>query len=165
MKTILLPVVLITSVTIGQTPIISHKSHSGTSASFFIDPNSNFGQIREDWNHQPVTPFKVREIEVKSLPEQTIFIDTFKVNDSLQLINYRNKNQQIMRQDTLKEVVPVVTPQNPTPGRKQKSSVPPFSEKRYERKHSFWLFLFGITFGGLAIIRLFTPGFFRHQEA
>ena len=27
-----------------QTPLIAHKSHSGTAADFFIDPNSNFGE-------------------------------------------------------------------------------------------------------------------------
>ena len=72
-----------------QTPLISHKSHSGASAAYFIDPLSNFGRMIE--HPYPIQP-------VKTLPDTKNFTP---LNDSTILLEVINLERKVIETDTL----------------------------------------------------------------
>lgn len=145
MKTLLLFLTL-SAGAYAQTPIISHKCHAGTATTYFIDPNSNFGAImtNEEFQERKIR----RELEVNE-----VFIDTLQVNDSVRYINYRNKNQDILRRDM--ETIPPSVKNTKTVEQQQKINFKKQS-KQPRQKHSYLLFLFSITFGGVFVTRLFV---------
>jgi len=149
-----------------QTPLISHKSHSGTSVSYFIDPSSNFGAIYANPEHQlkynPTKNFKplndsVVLMETVDFDQQVLRVDTlinqekltpfafeFKYRDSIlknEVLESKKRRdeqekqfikEQMEQQQKLNEIAPAK-----------------------KKKKSYLLFLFGITGGGMLIMRLF----------
>lgn len=67
-----------------QTPLIAHKSHAGTSISYFMDPSSNFGAIKIDLQPEP-------------LINQTFH----PINDSVIVREVLDYEGQIIQRDTL----------------------------------------------------------------
>lgn len=151
MKTILLTCSLIASVpAFCQTPIIAHKSHSGVKATFLVDPNTNFGQIM-----MPEEMERRRAI-ANPLPKTTpnIYIDTMIVNDSVTVVNHKTYHQKIVKQETL-VTSPKAAQENQAKQSKPKKARKTFFTQKHQTKHSYLLFLFGFTFGGLFLTRLF----------
>lgn len=153
-----------------QTPLIAHKSHSGTTAAFFIDPSSNFGAIRIDMeNERPLEPLKLNTtehfiplndstmiVETKDFNQQVIKVDTlpnkqrysdaifrYKYQDSIRKEEQLKHEQELRKQqEEQKKQIELQQQQlNETPKKKEKKS--------------YLLFLFGITGGGMLLIQLF----------
>lgn len=151
MKTLLLTCSLVVSVSsFCQTPLIAHKSHSGSKATFFVDPNTNFGQIMmpEDLER--------RRVIANPLPKSTpnIYIDTMVVNDSVTVVNHKTYHQKIVKQETL-VTTPKVAVENQDQQKKPKKARKTLFTQKHQTKHSYLLFLFGFTFGGLFLTRIF----------
>ncbi|WP_300666475.1 hypothetical protein [Fluviicola sp.] len=148
---------------IAQTPLISHKSHSGNAASFLIAANSNFGRINIDLEQKltqnPVTQQNFIPLndtimlhEISDLNQNVIQVDTLpnknrystmifqmKYQDSIQKTTIQQETIQPEQQET--PIQPVQTELNQTPVKK--------------KKKSYLLFLFGITGGGMLLMKLF----------
>jgi hypothetical protein len=158
MKTILLALICFTTfVSQSQTAIIAHKSHSGTAADFFIDPSGNFG----DPGPQLIQVVRINDstyVHVMSEFSGFIYHDTMRYNsqigktsdslyerekDYIQLINFKNSP------DSLKVKMPTL--------RYNELEVEPQQEVApKKKKKSYLLFLFGITGGGMLLMRLFN---------
>lgn len=147
---------------IAQTPFISHKSHSGSAATFLIAANSNFGQIRIDVESQfkqPITYQNFKPLndtvilhEISDLNQTVIKVDTLPNKNRYSSLIFQMKYQDsIQKTSTQKEIIqpeqketqaqPVQTELNQTPPKK--------------KKKSYLLFLFGITGGGMLLMKLF----------
>lgn len=148
---------------IAQTPLISHKSHSGNASSFLIAANSNFGQIRIDLeSHLKDHPFTYQNFkplndsvilhEISDLNQQVIKVDTLPNKNRYSSMIFQMKYQDSIKKTTIQEetvqpeqketqVQPVQTELNQTPVKK--------------KKKSYLLFLFGITGGGMLLMKLF----------
>lgn len=148
---------------IAQTPLISHKSHSGNASSFLIAANSNFGQIRIDLNSQleqkpllyqnfkplndsvilhEISDLNQKIIQVDTLPNKNRYssmIFQMKYQDSIQKTTVPEESIQPKQEET--QIQPVQTELNQTPVKK--------------KKKSYLLFLFGITGGGMLLMKLF----------
>jgi hypothetical protein len=158
MKTIFLSILCLTTfVSQSQTAIIAHKSHSGTTADFFIDPAGNFGEP----GPQLIQVVRLNDstyVHVMSEFSGFIYHDTIRYNsqtekypdslyerekDYIELINFKNSP------DSLK----VKTPTQ----RHQELQIEPQQEATpKKKKKSYLLFLFGITGGGMLLMRLFS---------
>ncbi len=68
-----------------QTPLIAHKSHSGSEVSYFVDPNSNFGIFIEP---------------TYSLPGTAKTMDWYWLNDST-MLRMIYENGEVVEQDTI----------------------------------------------------------------
>jgi hypothetical protein len=153
-----------------QTAIIAHKSHSGSSIDFFIDPSSNFGDPPLD-RYPIVKPiiqeiFKplndsVMVIETVNLNQQLIKIDTLsnqqryspilfetKYKDSIQKKQIQEYNQK------LEQAREEERARNQQMESQQQITPEPDSSKK-KKKKSYLLFLFGITGGGMLLMKLF----------
>ncbi len=150
-----------------QTPVISHKSHAGSSANYFIDPSSNFGQIRMDFdgpfqqpklykaeNFKPLND-SVIILEITDIEQKVVSRDTFpnkekysplvfqaRYTDSIQRKEQEEIYKREMEQEELlkKQIESQQQLNEPTPVKK--------------KKKSYLLFLFGITGGGFLLIKL-----------
>ena len=88
-----------TFLTYSQTPLIAHKSHSGVAKTYFIDPNSNFGEIE-------IFPEKVRHY-YRSLNDSTVLRQTInrngiEVKDTLK--NGQREHIDSFRQEDLRKL-------------------------------------------------------------
>lgn len=173
MKTVFIVCMCLTaSISQAQTAIIAHKSHSGTAVDFFIDPNTNFGEP----GPQLIQLIRLNDstyIQVYSEFSGMIYHDTVRKNskynyyngdvDSIYLqphyrhieyINLQNKadtghvktpSLQLHKMIEKTEL----TPQKPDDSKPRQEISPK------KKKKSYLLFLFGITGGGMLLIRLF----------
>ena len=66
-----------------QTPLIAHKSHSGTAVTYFIDPSSNFGQV--------YIPERAPEPIENFIP----------LNDSTVVLEVTDQNQRVIKKEVL----------------------------------------------------------------
>ncbi len=158
MKTIfILCICLTASISQAQTAIIAHKSHSGAAESFFTDPSTNFG----DPGPQLIQIVRLNDstyVHVMAEFSGFIYHDTMrykkqeaKILDSLyerdkdhiELINFKHSP------DSLK-----IKP--PTQDRYHEMKIKPQQEVApRKKKKSYLLFLFGITGGGMLLMRFF----------
>lgn len=169
-----------TSFVQAQTAIIAHKSHSGTAADFFIDPNTNFGEP----GPQLVQLVRLNDstyIQVFYEFSGMIYHDT--VHKNRRFNNYNPKVDSIYQQGYYKQHVEYINLKNtPDTGRVRKPSlqlnkmieqpiVAPENQDVQQiqeenapkkKKKSYLLFLFVVTGGGLlafrVLNRIFTPG-------
>lgn len=158
MKTLFLSIICFTAlVSQAQTAILAHKSHSGTAADFFIDPSTNFGEPGPSLI-QIVRLNDSTYVNVYSEFSGFIYHDTMHYNsregkalDSLyqseknylELIDFKNSP------DSLKVKTPTL--------RYNELQVEPQQEAApKKKKKSYLLFLFGITGGGMLLMRLFS---------
>nr|WP_294860411.1 hypothetical protein [uncultured Fluviicola sp.] len=150
-----------------QTPLIAHKSHAGASISYFIEPGSNFGAI--EINHEFQLTYNLSKnfkplndsvilMETVDFDQQVIRTDTllnkgklspftfeFKYRDSI-LKNevFESKKRRIEQEKQfIKEQME----------QQQKLNEPVSSKKK---KKSYLLFLFGITGGGMLLMKVFS---------
>ena len=156
-----------------QTAIIYHKSHSGVAASFFTDPNTNFGEpgpqliqivrlndstyiqvysefsgmIYQDTVHKNRS-FSSYNPQVDSIYQQAYY------KDYIEYINLKNgADPKRVKEPSLQLQKMIEAPQT-TP---EKQEIQPVSKDKAskKKKKSYLLFLFGITGGGMFLIRLF----------
>lgn len=171
MKTLfILCICLTASLSQAQTAIIAHKSHSGTAIDFFTDPNTNFGEP----GPQLIQIVRLNDstyIEVYNSYSGMIYHDTIRKNrkistyhedvDSIYQQEYYNHIEYINLKNTadtgqvkapslqLKQILKN-TEFNP-----QEPEYKPVQEPNpKKKKKSYLLFLFGITGGGLLLLRL-----------
>lgn len=148
-----------------QTPLIAHKSHSGTAVHFFIDPFTNFGAIKIDLQPEPLINQTFKPIndslivrEVLDYEGQIIQRDTlpnknrystgmfqYKYEDSIKLEERRKVYEEQLKYDE---------EQKKQFELKQQQINDPATSKKKEKK-SYLLFLFGITGGGMLMMKLF----------
>ncbi|WP_430406929.1 hypothetical protein [Fluviicola sp.] len=164
----------IASLSQAQTAIIAHKSHSGTAADFFIDPNTNFG-IPPPRLVQVIRLNDSSSIEVYDNYHGYYQYDTVYRNlayanydldiDSITKSAYHRNVEYLNFKKSPKHVKPI------PPGRKNPQmneiqsdqlQIEPAPEPvPKKKKRSALLFIFLITGGGLLLFRfssrLFTP--------
>lgn len=178
MKTIfILCICLTASISQAQTAIIAHKSHSGTAMDFFIDPSTNFG----DPGPQLIQIVRLNDstyIEVYSEFSGFIYHDTIRKHRKIS--TYREDVDSIYQQEYYRHVEYINLKNTADSGRvktpslqlqkmientgpsPQESDYKPVQEPNpKKKKRSYLLFLFGITGGGLLMLRminrLFSP--------
>ena len=165
---------LTASISQAQTAIISHKSHSGTAADFFIDPSSNFGipsprlvqVIRlNDSTSIEVTDHYNGYYHYDTIYKNPVYADYDLDIDSMQKGAYHNKVEYVNFRNSPKSVkqkVPGfdreklderVVPQ-------QQSEPQPEAAPKKKKKNAL-LFIFLVGGGGLlafrVLSRMFTP--------
>ena len=172
MKTLfILCICLTTSISQAQTAIIAHKSHSGTAINFFTDPNTNFGEP----GPQLIQIVRLNDstyIEVYHSFSGMTYHDTIRKHrkistyredvDSIYQQEYYNHVEYINLKNTadtglvkapslqLQQMMIKNTESGP-----QESDYKPVQEPNpKKKKKSYLLFLFGITGGGLLMLRL-----------
>lgn len=150
-----------------QTPIISHKSHSGSSMDYFIDPSANFGIP----SPKLIQVIRVNDsvcVNVYSEYGGTIFHDTlytrtsYDLNiDSVQTQSYRKNVEYVNFKHSPKNAKPKL------PGNQQMQSEQMYSDElqpepqqeapaKKKKKRSALLFIFLATGGGLITFRFFN---------
>lgn len=166
MKIILVfSVCFITSLSQAQTAIIAHKSHAGTALDFSIDPSTNFGDPPMEFPIQlpfVTNTFKsfndsVMVLEILDQKGQIIHTDTLanKQRHSLVLFqalyqdSIEKENLRIRRMELDREEEQIKKQQ--LESQKQLNESAPAKKK----KKSYLLFLFGITGGGMLLMKLF----------
>lgn len=167
----ILAFVITASATNAQTPLIAHKSHSGSSDSYFVFASSNFGDNPHLRKKSPQ--------ELYILSDNETFIP---LNDSTIVLEVRNFERQVIKTDTLQNkqrhspVLFQVLYEDSIRKKKleenykleqeqeqeeqirkqqlesQEQLNTPVPEKK--KKKSYLLFLFGITGGGMLLIKL-----------
>lgn len=175
MKVLLITIVsFVCLISKAQTAIIAHKSHSGTAANFFIDPNSNFGEPGPQLI-QIVRLDDSTYIQVFQEFSGMIYHDTVRKNSPWS--NYNPKVDSIYQQGYYKQHIKyinlknnadtghiqapslqlhkmiekeIITPKNQTIQPTHQENAPK------KKKRSYLLFLFGITGGGLLMFRIFN---------
>lgn len=157
-----------------QTPLIAHKSHAGTSASFFIDPSSNFGR-REDIDIQFEQPKIFINQKFTSLNDSTILLELLNPEQKVLLTDtlpnrkkystalfeyyYRDSVQKVERMRIYEEEMNQQQEQRLHKEQQKKQlelqqqQLNEPAPKKKEKK-SYLLFLFGITGGGMLLMRL-----------
>lgn len=152
-----------------QTPLIAHKSHAGSSTSYLIVSSSNFGLRRTDFDKQFEQSKPVRSEHFKLL------------NDSVIILETTDLNQNIIKTDTLKNqnrYAPIIFELKYKDSIQKKEIEENYKrEMEYEeelkqqqlesqkqlnqettpakkKKKSYILFLFGITGGGMLLMKL-----------
>ncbi|WP_294675455.1 hypothetical protein [uncultured Fluviicola sp.] len=175
MKTPLIILFLVTSlISQAQTAIIAHKSHSGRAVDFFTDPNTNFGEPGPQLL-QIVRLNDSTYIQVFREFSGMIYHDTVRKNSPWS--NYNPKFDSIYQQGYYKQHIKYINLENKADtGRIQAPSlqlqkmiekevitpenqdVQPMPEENTpkKKKKSYLLFLFGITGGGMLLMRLFS---------
>ncbi len=172
MKTLfILCICLTTSISQAQTAIIAHKSHSGTAINFFTDPNTNFGEP----GPQLIQIVRLNDstyIEVYHSFSGMTYHDTIRKHRKIS--TYREDVDSIYQQEYYNHVEYINLKNTADTGRvkapslqlqqmmikntesgPQESDYKPVQEPNpKKKKKSYLLFLFGITGGGLLMLRL-----------
>lgn len=153
-----------------QTAIIAHKSHAGTSISYLIAFSSNFGAIKvvpETWDDNSIQskpleifiPLNDSVILKRTYPTRTpdfndidIKTDTLPNKNGYSIFEFRQKYE-----DSIKQIQQEVYKQQY--GKQELKSQQQLNEKATpakKKKKSYLLFLFGITGGGMLLMKLFS---------
>lgn len=161
----LLFVCSMTFVSQAQTAIIAHKSHSGTGLDFFTDPSANFGipsrkllqivylddsttvrvysRFGDDFEYDTVRTATSYFLNIDSVKQQTPYLN------KVEYVNFKHSDRSSKIKQPKTEVRP--DPEirdNNQPEQRQE-------EPQKKKKKSYLLFLFGITGGGMLLMRLF----------
>lgn len=175
---LIITLALTSSISFGnaQTPLISHKSHAGTSGSYLIVSSSNFGVRRTDINKPIERPDPIMFEETK-----TRKVDNFKpLNDSIMILEVTDWNQNIIEIDTLpnkkrlstnmfhylyldsikkaKQLEGYRIEKQEQLEKHQLESEQQLNQEATpakKKKKSYLLYLFGITGGGMLLTKLF----------
>lgn len=146
-----------------QTPLIYHKSHAGAPVSYFMDPSSNYGAIKmnpslETWEENSIP--KITEVFIplndsvilkrtssgRSINAVEIKTDTLANKNRYSVFEFQHKYNDSIRQNNLKKwSFQYATQSLNTPATPAK-----------KKKKSYLLFLFGITGGGMLILKVFS---------
>lgn len=161
-----------------QTPLIAHKSHSGSPASYLIVSSTNFGQIKivpESWDQNTIQskptetfiPLNDSVILKRTTPARNstfppsfsdIKTDTLPNKNRYSVFEFREKYQDSVERawteqmDKLEKEKRDQLKQQQLESQKQLNEPAPAKKK----KKSYLLFLFGITGGGMLLMKLFS---------
>jgi hypothetical protein len=147
-----------------QTPLIAHKSHAGTSISYFMDPSSNFGAIKIDLQPEPLINQTFHPIndsvivrEVLDYEGQIIQRDTLSNKEKYSPLIFQARYKDSIRKKELEENHKRELDQEEQLRKQQLESQEQLNEPvpTKKKKKSYLLFLFGITGGGMLLMRLF----------
>ncbi|MDF3025899.1 MAG: hypothetical protein K0S23_206 [Fluviicola sp.] len=169
-----------------QTPLISHKSHAGTSGSYLIASSSNFGVRRIDYEKQIEQP---KDITYERKPYK---VENFKpLNDSIMILEVTDLNQQLIEVDTLSnkkrlstmmfhyvyadsvkkaenlEIYKQEIEKQEQLEKRQLESQQQLNQEATpakKKKKSYLLFLFGITGGGMLLMKLLARSKHIHSS-
>lgn len=166
---------LIGLVSQAQTAIVAHKSHSGSAADFFHDPNTNFGEP----GPQLIQIVRLNDstyIEVYNSFSGMTYHDTIRKNRKIS--TYHEDIDSIYQQEYFKHIEYINLKNAADTGRvkapslqlqqmikntelsPQESDYKPVQEPNpKKKKRSYLLFLFGITGGGLLMFRILNRVF------
>lgn len=165
MKTIIVfCICFIASLSQAQTAIIAHKSHSGASIDFFIDPSGNFGdpgpqliqvvRLNDSTYVNVYSEFSgfIYHDTVRSRINYNLNIDSLKQSgyNRIEYINFKNSSK------TLKPKTPNYQIQKIESQEVIQNETPINKPTQKKKKKSYLLFLFGIMGGGLLFFRLFN---------
>lgn len=159
-----------------QTPLIAHKSHAGSSVRYFIDPLSNFGDnphLRKSWqepvqlSNETFIPLNdsMMVVEVKDFNQKIIKTDTLPNKKRYSALMFKTfYNDSIIREARMKLYEDEIKQQQEQIKQEeehkkqlelqQQQINEPASSKKKEKK-SYLLFLFGITGGGMLLLKIF----------
>ncbi len=159
-----------------QTPLIAHKSHSGSSISYFIDPMSNFGAIKLDLNepHRQSKPYKAENF--RSLNDSTIILEVTDINQKvLKTDTLPNKKRyspvqfkiiytdsmtrqerQKLHEEELKREQEIIQQEKEQQKKLNLQQEHLNETPKKKEKKSYLLFLFGITGGGMLLLKIFS---------
>nr|WP_294860412.1 hypothetical protein [uncultured Fluviicola sp.] len=175
MKTVLISFIcLFAHLSQAQTAIISHKSHSGTAADFFIDPSTNFGipspQLVQVIRLNDSTSIEVYDHYQGYYQYDTVYKNPSYANynldlDSIAQSPYHRKVEYLNFKKSPKSLKPLPAgnknPQLNEVQPDQLQVVPQQETPPKKKKRSALLFIFLVTGGGLLLFRfvnrLFTP--------
>lgn len=160
--------ILLTALTafsgVAQTPLIAHKSHSGAAATFFIDPNTNFGKVVEF--PEPVAPEVYNSYEplndstvVKRVTDKDnniIAIDTLpnKQRHSIGMFQYEYERQlEIRYRDSIMRLEDSIRLREYQESQKEESVIIG-TPKNDSNPPSFLLIVLAVSSAGMIIIRL-----------
>jgi hypothetical protein len=147
-----------------QTPLIAHKSHSGASISYFIDPFTNFGAIKIDLQPEPLINQTFKPIndsvivrEVLDYEGQIIQRDTLQNKQHRSPALFQVIYQDSIRKKATEENYKRELEQEEQFKKQQLESQEQLNEPApaKKKKKSYLLFLFGITGGGMLLMKLF----------
>lgn len=157
-----------------QTPLISHKSHSGNSADFLVTANSNFGQIRIDFDQkfkEPVTQQNFTPLndsvmihEITDLNQQVVKTTFLPNKNHYSPVVFRMKYEDSIRKAEQQRNNPQLQPaqqeqlqnKQPEPSIQNNQVIELQQAPTKKKKKSYLLFLFGITGGGMLLTKLFS---------
>lgn len=157
------------SISIGnaQTPLISHKSHAGSSNSYLI-ASSNFGQIKMEFNLENPKPYKAENfkplndsvviLEVTDIEQKVIKVDTLANQNKYSLLIFEFKYKDSIRKKQMEEHYKHEIEQQELLEKQQLESQEQLNQESTpvkKKKKSYLLFLFGITGGGMLLMKLF----------
>lgn len=147
-----------------QTPLIAHKSHSGSSADFFIDPSANFGipsrkllqvvYVNDSTTVRVYTRFgdEFEYDTIRTATNYSLNIDSVKQHapylKKVEYVNFKHSSDTIKVKQSRREVQPQFEIQDQDQPEQQ-------LQEPKKKKKSYLLFLFGITGGGMLLMRLF----------
>jgi hypothetical protein len=152
-----------------QTPLIAHKSHAGSSATYFIAPSSNFGELRIDLDKSFQQPKLYRAenfrplndsviiLETMDIDQKVISTDTFPNKEKYSPIIFQARYTDSIRKKEWEENDKRETEQKEQLIKEQQESIEQINEPApaKKKKKSYLLFLFGITGGGMLLMKLF----------
>ena len=144
-----------------QTALIAHKSHSGNEGTFFIDPNSNFGEVAfpEDYRIEYYTILNDTVIlRIVSNGYTALTVDTLRNDQRESLETFQIEDQRKLRiQDSIRLIHDTITVEGMNLIRyrlEQKNSTPIISNPGIRNPPSFLLVLFCVSAVLLVLIRL-----------
>lgn len=154
-----------------QTPLIAHKSHSGLSVDFFIDPSSNFGNPPLD--RYPIVKSIIQEkfkplndsvmiVERTDFDQNVLKIDTLPNKKRYSPIQFKiiytdsvtRQERQKLHEEELKREQEIIQQEKEQQHFELQQEHLNETPKKKEKK-SYLLFLFGITGGGMLMMKLF----------
>ena len=154
-----------------QTPLISHKSHAGSSTSYLIASSSNFGAIKIDF-HRPqedLKPYRSEKfnplndsviiLEVTDLDQQVIQLDTLPNKEKFSPMVFEFRYKDSIRKKEIEESYKQEMEREEQLKKRQLESQQQINQEATptkKKKKSYLLFLFGITGGGMLLMKLFA---------
>ncbi|MNJ85955.1 hypothetical protein D3C87_34370 [compost metagenome] len=163
---ILLFVFFTTALSQAQTAIIAHKSHSGAAADFFTDPSTNFGipsrkllqvvylndstvvkvysRFGEDFEYDTIHTATSYSLNIDSVKQQNFYLQ------KVEYVNFKHSAKSSKIKQTKVEAKP-----DPEILYDDDQAQPQQEEPKKKKKKSYLFFLFGITGGGMLLMKLF----------
>lgn len=153
-----------------QTPLIAHKSHSGTLSSYTLATSSNFGAIEMKFDPQSQPPQLYKSENFKALNDSVIVfqvldnqkvirVDTLSNQNRYSTVLFEYQYKDSIRKKEQEEIYKLESQQRELLEKQQLESQKQIKEESTpvkKKKKSYLLFLFGITGGGMLLMRLFS---------
>ncbi len=144
-----------------QTALIAHKSHSGSEGTFFIDPNSNFGEMAfpDDYRIEYYTILNDSVIlRIVSNGYTALTVDTLRNDQRESLEAFQIEDQRKLRiEDSIRLITDTITVEGMNLIRyrlEQKNSAPIISNPGAKNPPSFLLVLFCVSAVLMLLVRL-----------